>query len=42
LYDFVSERYTAEDYRKYLGVLPLIRADLESLAKHTAGTISPP
>ncbi len=38
LYDFVSERYTAEDYRKYLGVLPLIRADLESLAKHTAGT----
>jgi hypothetical protein len=38
LYDFVSERYNAEDYRKYLGVLPLIRADLESLAKHTAGT----
>jgi len=37
LYDFVSERYSAEDYRKYLGVLPLIRADLESLAKHTAG-----
>ena len=25
LYDFVSERYAAEDYRKYLGMLPLIR-----------------
>jgi hypothetical protein len=37
LYDFVSERYSAEDYRKYLGMLPLIRADLERLATQTAG-----
>jgi hypothetical protein len=32
LYGFVEDRYKAEDYRKYLGMVPLIRDDLKRLS----------
>jgi hypothetical protein len=32
LYGFVSDRYRAEDYRQYLGMVPLIRQDLKRLS----------
>jgi hypothetical protein len=31
LYGFVEERYKTDDYRKYLGMVPLIRRDLQEL-----------
>ncbi|GAB3598501.1 hypothetical protein GCM10027446_29000 [Angustibacter peucedani] len=34
VYSFVKERYAAEDYRKYLGLVPLIRDDLATLSRH--------
>lgn len=36
LYGFVEDRYRAEDYRKYLGMVPLIREDLKRLTELTA------
>jgi hypothetical protein len=36
LYGFVEDRYHAEDYRRYLGMIPLIRGDLKQLARHAA------
>ncbi|HEU5268762.1 MAG TPA: P-loop NTPase fold protein [Jatrophihabitans sp.] len=33
LYRFVQERYEAVDYREYLGMVPLIRADLKRLSE---------
>jgi len=35
LYGFVEDRYRAEDYRKYLGMIPLIREDLRRLTEYT-------
>ncbi|SRR6266487_759215 len=36
LYGFVEDRYQSEDYRRYLGMVPLIRGDLEQLTKQAA------
>jgi KAP family P-loop domain/PLD-like domain len=36
LYGFVEDRYRAEDYRKALGIVPLIRKDLEKLGALTS------
>jgi hypothetical protein len=42
LYGFVEDRYQSEDYRRYLGIVPLIRRDLEQLAEQAArGTAGP-
>ncbi|MGD0608561.1 MAG: P-loop NTPase fold protein [Streptosporangiaceae bacterium] len=38
LYGFVEERYRAEDYRRYLGMIPLIREDLKRLTDFTASS----
>jgi hypothetical protein len=35
LYGFVAERYRADDYRQYLGMVPLIRGDLKELDRHS-------
>lgn len=36
LYGFVEDRYHAEDYRRYLGMVPLIRHDLDQLTRHAS------
>lgn len=33
LYGFVEERYRTDDYRKYMGMVPLIHRDLERLSR---------
>jgi phospholipase C len=42
LYGFVEDRYKTDDYRKYLGLIPLIRRDLEQLGEFSrAGADTP-